>query len=476
MTPPLEFALRIFHLSLLRGASLLVPRQRRSEWSQEWNAELWYVLRECSSATRAFRKPAREATAFCLGAYADAFCLRRQLWQKQSPYAPMRGSASLCLLLLSALLAVSWCVALRSPGVRAEHDLSRYRVYSELMLRQDAGHESKVSPTLSPEEQFWAWTGSRQRFFDDVAFYRIGQETISAISHAQGGWAVVHASSNLFALLNLSVRFAPPHGKVDRGLPKLILSNRVWRTDFGGNPHITGDVVRVGFREARIAGVAPIGSWRLPGKVDAWLLEPESEMRAGETGSVVAHLKPWGDFEMGPRWAISLLAVLLAFLSLPAITSVSMGEYGLDSRTSSLTKRLYRWGFLSAKIALLLPIVYFASLDIAYSCMSSFSPQSGYIQFASSFSICLFGLRWALRDQQQRCPICLRRVAHPARVGQLSRTFLAWNGTELICINGHTLLHVPEMPTSWFDKQRWLYLDPSWQFLFAGSNSGAGKS
>ena len=87
MTPPLEFALRIFHLSLLRGASLLVPRQRRSEWSQEWNAELWYVLRECSSATRAFRKPAREATAFCLGAYADAFCLRRQLWQKQSPFA-----------------------------------------------------------------------------------------------------------------------------------------------------------------------------------------------------------------------------------------------------------------------------------------------------------------------------------------------------------------------------------------------------
>jgi hypothetical protein len=156
------------------------------------------------------------------------------------------------------------------------------------MLREDAGHESKVSSTLSPEEQFWAWTGSRQRFFDDVAFYRIGQETISAISHAQGGWAVVHASSNLFALLNLSVRFAPPHGKVDRGLPKLILSNRVWRTDFGGNPHITGDVVRVGFREARIAGVAPIGSWRLPGKVDAWLLEPESEMRVGETGSVVA--------------------------------------------------------------------------------------------------------------------------------------------------------------------------------------------
>ncbi len=50
-----------------------------------------------------------------------------------------------------------------------------------------------------------------------------------------------------------------------------------------------------------------------------------------------------------------------------------------------------------------------------------------------------------------------------------SRTFLAWNGTELICVGGHGLLHVPEMPTSWFSTQRWLYLDPSWEVLFAES-------
>jgi len=25
------------------------------------------------------------------------------------------------------------------------------------------------------------------------------------------------------------------------------------------------------------------------------------------------------------------------------------------------------------------------------------------------------------------------------------------------------LLHIPEMPTSWFRTQRWLYLDPSWK-------------
>jgi hypothetical protein len=60
-------------------------------------------------------------------------------------------------------------------------------------------------------------------------------------------------------------------------------------------------------------------------------------------------------------------------------------------------------------------------------------------------------------------------VTNPASVGLASRTFLGWNGTEMICMDGHTLLHVPAMPTSWFSDQRWLYLDSSWQFLFADS-------
>jgi hypothetical protein len=51
-------------------------------------------------------------------------------------------------------------------------------------------------------------------------------------------------------------------------------------------------------------------------------------------------------------------------------------------------------------------------------------------------------------------------MAHPVQVGQPSRTFLAWNGTELVCERGHILLHIPEIPTSWFGAQRWVCLDP----------------
>jgi hypothetical protein len=123
MIPLLEMAARFIHLGLLRGASLLVPARRRSEWSQEWRTELWYVLRECSSESSATPRPIREATAFCLGAYQDAFYLRKRLWQKYPPLTEMRGSAALCLLILVALLIASWGIAVMSPGVRAERDL-----------------------------------------------------------------------------------------------------------------------------------------------------------------------------------------------------------------------------------------------------------------------------------------------------------------------------------------------------------------
>jgi hypothetical protein len=236
----------------------------------------------------------------------------------------------------------------------------------------------------------------------------------------------------------------------------------------------------------------------LPGSVDAWLLETDRDL--GGVGYIIAHLTALGRSEMlssrvpiasydsqdgdDTLWGISFaertegpgsmyrFAIFLAFLALPAITSVAMSEYSFSSQRPSWRRRLLRWAFLLTKISLLLPIVYFVSLDVAYCRTTSYSIPAQYAQLILSFSLCLFGLRWALLDQRHRCPVCLRRVTHPARVGLAGRTFLAWNGTEMICTGGHTLLHVPGLPTSWFSTQRWLYLDTSWRCLFVGSELG----
>jgi hypothetical protein len=498
MKPSFERGLGLFYRGLLCSASLLVPGSQRAEWRREWDAELWHVRHSRAPVDGISWRAEREVTAFCLGAFQDAFCLRRHGAQADRSLAAPQGSASHCMLVLGAMLAASYSMALLLPGVRAEHFLSKYRADPGLVMIQDANNR-KAGATIS-SKQFRAWAGRKQKYFDGLAFYRITPEVVSRAPHIQTGWEVAGASSNLFSLLGLPGRYEAAADGAAGDLPKMILSFDVWKRDFAENPNVAGSIVSVGSRKARIVGVAPAGSWRLPGRVDAWLLERDSELAAEGVGYVVAHLTALGQAEMwttrvpitaykgddseddllgvsldrdqAPPWAVYLFAVMLALLALPAITSVSLGESSVSSHRTSWPRRLYRWGFLAAKIVLLMPIVYFASVDLAYWNVAFAPSSSVYIQLAACFSMCLFGLRWVLKDQRQRCPVCLRRVEHPAQVGQASRTFLDWNGTELMCMGGHTLLHVPGLPTSWFSTQRWLYLDTSWGFLFAGPGAG----
>ncbi len=497
MTHP---ALHILHLAVLRTASLLIPRNQRAEWWREWSSELWHV-RQARTPHHGISWPAeREIAEFCLGAFQDARYLRAQSLSipaapKRLPRATTMGSATQCTLLLAALIVISFGVALVLPGVRAEIRESRFHLSPDLVLIQSARAPNESSPTISAD-QFRLWKARRRQVFDSFAFYKIAQEPPPTESYPHAAIAIAHATPNLFQLLGIPLQ-QTQNIKATIELPSVILSEALWSRSFRSDPNITGKIIEIGHHRAVVAGIALSGYWKLPGKVDAWLLEPEDALPSIGDGFVAAHLAPTFDREtLGHRWHMSaplpdenhtpddflcisiasldpghgnifLFAIILACLALPATTSLPLGEYRVGSQKLSWRTRLRRWSFLTAKLTLLLPLVYLISLDLSHLNPSIDRDTTEYIQLIASFSICLFGLRWTLRDQRQRCPVCLRKLTNPARVGQPSRNFLAWNGTELICVSGHGLLHVPEMPTSWFSTQRWLYLDPSWQVLFA---------
>jgi len=105
-------------------------------------------------------------------------------------------------------------------------------------------------------------------------------------------------------------------------------------------------------------------------------------------------------------------------------------------------------------------IVFCGLLDLASVSSTELQPHGLLVGY-------ILALRWALADQRQRCPVCLRLLGNPARIGCLAQTFLEWHGTEFVCVKGHGLLHVLEMPTSSYNTQRWIYLDPSWSGLFS---------
>ena len=68
----------------------------------------------------------------------------------------------------------------------------------------------------------------------------------------------------------------------------------------------------------------------------------------------------------------------------------------------------------------------------------------------------LLGLRWNLLDEQSRCRHCLRSLAPPRRIGRPSWNFLEYNGIELACRDGHGVLTVPELETSWCRSSAWI--------------------
>jgi len=496
MKSPADLAFSTSQRAMLYAASFIVPASAREEWRREWLAELWHVRRSCIRVDETFSLEAqREIAWFCLGSFADALCLRRQPIQPGAPPAHVHGSAGQTLLWLAAGAGICCVLASLLPGVQAEKEASRNQIGSNVLLIGDAAASSSgasISTGL-----FRQWKTTRQRFFDDLAFYRVSRQRAEAGPNSMM-WKVAHSTANLFSLLGLPVILADMDD-ANQKVPVVILSRKVWIRDFGGDPRVIGYAVNVDGARARIAGVAPAGSWQLPGAPDVWLLESDREMASEAmidvNGYVFARLSKRGMTEWaGPAasiaardrldngmdlygvpitvpvegpWNIYGFALFLAMLALPAVTSVSLGEGQLSSHRPTAKQRLWRILFLIAKFVLIALIGFYASIDIAYFSTPEYSPIAECVQLLACFAICLIGFRWAVADQRQRCPMCLRRVTNPATVGLASRTFLGWNGTELICMGGHALLHVPSLPTSWFGGQRWLYLDSSWEFLFA---------
>ncbi len=502
------------YLVSIRAVALLLPRRERAEWTREWTSELWYVYQ--SSVRASFREwldsPSdllhghRAVAAFCCGAFHDARSLKQNDSLPVRSTVPQARSATRCLGILAFTATLSGVCALFIPSTRTSLESSPYKDTGSLVMISKERQSETGQPSVSVEE-YRLWIARTQHLFSDIALYRPTSQSVDLGANRTPRLSVAFTSPNLFPALGISVPPDPDAFREIEATPSLLLSESTWQNSFGGDPHIFGKVLKVGDRQARVTGVLKDEMWRLPGKVDAWLIENDRVLSAlpdDSLGFVVARVAPRRYAEgVGDRWRMTVpnaridpdthelepvdydcvdvesivggpfntffFAVFLAILALPATTSLPLGDYPSHNQNLPWALGIRRWSFLFGKIIFALPIIFFLPLDLEYLLRGIQWMQPEFIQLAASFCICLFALRWSLRDQRARCPVCLCKLSHPARVGEASRNFLAWNGTELICADGHGLLHVPELPTCWFDTQRWLYLDASWSSLFVKS-------
>jgi hypothetical protein len=150
---------------------------------------------------------------------------------------------------------------------------------------------------------------------------------------------------------------------------------------------------------------------------------------------------------------------LLSCLMLPVIRLVT-GQAPARFHTVPWPCRVRCGVFLALKIALLHPIM-LGSFLIGI----SIGQVLPFVQLGISAAWVL-AFRWVLTDQRGRCPVCLRLLTDPVRIGAASRTLLEWYGAESMCARGHGWLHSAEIPSSYSDYPQWHGLDDSWKELF----------
>ncbi|HTW50077.1 MAG TPA: hypothetical protein VMD92_19115 [Acidobacteriaceae bacterium] len=476
---------------VVRLAGAMVPRAERPEWVAEWAGELWQVQRAGAGGG-----PAQvDAIGFSLGAVRDAFLIggRRCADRAQRTFA--RGSAARCIAFLGALAVAGVLAFLIRPGARRMIEPLPYGEPANLVLvsRYDAIGKEKPSILLS---EYREWTTDTAELYSLIAFYAPETTTLRIRHRRPAPLVVAVASRNLLQVLRLHLSGASPRLPIPPSGPVLVLTQAAWARWYRSDPGVLGSVADLRGQQATIAGVLPDGDWRLPVHADAVLLEDarDSEMLPSTLmGFVVARIRPsafpparggrrsmveardgevlhyactsLGDVHAEPAQAFAF-CVVLALLALPVIAVLSVGEYPIAPEALRAKLVIRRCAFVTAKFVLVATAV--AAWSSAIACgAGSRDTESvvGHLVLAAFFPL-LFGFRWVLQDQRHRCPVCMRKLTHPARVGQASWSFLGWYGTEMMCSRGHGLLHIAELPTSWFGTQRWLGLDPSWLGLF----------
>jgi len=391
--------------AILWCAARAVPERERAEWLAEWTAEMWYVREQDASTV-----------GFCWGAFRDAWWMRRNCRPSLRLETPLE-----CLGWLG-LLATAF--ALGAFAIRdARHEILPfpYRGAERLVLLSPVREAGSRLPVMTVG-QYRLLAGRRGSPFEGVAFYRVMRTREGARERA-----VAVASENLLPLLG-----SPPQG---RGFVRVAPDS--WL--------LPGRVEAAVFDDAVIAALPEATRGYVVGR----LLRADRDgarnlmVPNGSGGQVRIRLGPLRSY---PPYALPAV-VFICLLVAAATTSSRLRGRAHD--------RHYRpWMLLGAKIVLLALIGFFVILMV--------QAMVGFEIRPLVMPLYVIAFRWALIDQQKRCPECLRRLLLPVRIGAPSQTFLGWYGTEFVCGKGHGVLLAPETPTASFSQQDWFHLDDSW--------------
>jgi hypothetical protein len=480
---------------LLRIASLLVPGSQRKAWYEQQYAQVWHWIHFLHESKKLNTATRLEVAKHLGGAFPDALWRRFDRnkavkWMDEGPRTPRFCLLALGAVLLFAVVATGFAPTIRSSLSRLPYrdperlahlslNNSFIRVHSDSLFLAASrwAAESKTTEAVSA----YAWepgTIASPGVGVDVISARVSPDFFETLGVGAGMGRLFHA------------------GDEKQCVGCIIISYDLWQHGFHHDPAIIGKQVVFQGNASTIVGVLPSRFEFVSPEISVWDVA-ESRANAftttARTGAVlrlhpnVTISQASAEFSqlVGSVSSIDLISIkarmrqdadiYVLFTMLAFLGSLVLLAYRLVNSSGPkvhLNRReSYRWWmFFAVKTVLLLANCFLISLE---GTRRAFLVFTGVVPpFAGPLCTWLFlvttvvVLSWSLRDQCRRCRFCLKRLGHEISVGAPAYLLLDWGGTELVCSQGHGMLHVPEMPTSWLELEHWTPLDDSWKPLF----------
>jgi MacB-like periplasmic core domain len=483
------FALSLCN-AIIRTAAQMVPSAMQREWEREWLAEIWHRWHLLRCTGNWNNLEASRLVRTSLGSFVDGG------WHLFSEHIAssrlQEGTRSpwVWVGVLSALLAIA---GLASGGFAATRQLLFGTLHGNANLvfvwqhPPDGGGDRGLPPDAAAD---WA---RHSRLLESAA----GFITRYAVLRGEGRSAVrqfvVTTEPRLFAVFGVR----PALGTIPSE-SGVVLDQRTWRSEFHADPRVIGSRVAVGGASYRIGAVLPRFEF-LSRQPTLFVVQHELK---DPLVMVIARAKPGAtaneltreltgiseifsyyffrsdlrvEFMRSALWTpvrFFGIAVLISALLLVAVARYRMRTLRLAWQPKYRAATLRRTGFFIGKTALALAFVFTAGLEWSRSesslLFASRDPASGpflvWLYILGAMGV----IFWSYADQRARCRVCLRLLCFPVRIGCPGCLLLDWSGTELLCSEGHGVLHVPHLAASWEDEaEHWITLDDSWQELFA---------
>lgn len=490
--------------SMVWIASWLVPRASRVHWRSEQNRRFWHWCHFLAESGQFTAQNRLLIARHCWALFPAAFWLRFDHERFQSRTQRISRSP---VAFLAALAMVAFALVLGSGIISAARTAFSEPVPHAsrvvLITLDGNGINGKFSRTRSDTLLDLTSIWSKSKLADGLIPFSWAPGNL-LLQRRDLPVTTARVGPGIFATLDVRAALGRTFTPDDlQSCPDcILLSYPVWRHEFDADPNIIGKAIDLNGTPKTVIGVLPAGFRLLSpgiavwGMIDPAMLFTNFQRRVGAVARLhgdataaglqrdLADLTESGGYvHPSSQLVVTTVAqqvrqslvntiwfVLLATACAVLVVVLRRSSNGLGHLPEGLKGRIIWLGFFAAKSSLLLAIAAVVAWGLVH-WISNWTVGSTY-PMVDEYSLWLFlplaiaALSWSVRDQQQRCRTCLRRLQLPVEIGRPGSVLLNWAGTEMVCPEGHGVLYLPDSPANSLDQDRWNKLDESWESLF----------